>query len=63
MAKKDEPRYHTCYSGGKSVGIVFIILGILMLLQNLGVISFFKVSGWTIILLVIGAWLVSKKEC
>jgi membrane-bound ClpP family serine protease len=45
----------------KSWGIIVLILGILFLLQDLNVITFWTVGPWTIVFLVVGLMVVLKE--
>ncbi|MCX6707223.1 MAG: hypothetical protein NT001_03720 [Candidatus Woesearchaeota archaeon] len=45
------------------LGIVVLLIGLLMLLQNLGMMSAWTVQPWTIIFLLAGIAMISKGTC
>ena len=49
-----------CCGNSKSIGWIFLVLGVLYLLTDLGWMQWWTVSWWTILFLIAGFWYIKK---
>ena len=52
-----------CAKCGKVMGWLFLLVGVGLLLQDLGQWAFWNISGWTAIFLILGVCGLAKSTC
>ena len=53
----------SCASCGKTLAWVVLIVGVLLLLQDLGYLVLWGISPWTVVFVLVGLKMVKKSSC